>query len=384
MGTTLSIDEQMAARMAAQYAEQMGTVIPSAAPVIPPPVAPVVEAPIVPPVATPDPVVIDPVVSPVVNVVESPALEPVKVKSFDEEFAERFKGKTVADVEQALTPKEFFANDKIKHLNELASKGVDVTSKEFLELQSLDVDKLDKVDDILFEAWKRGEEGKGLSDKTIKFEINKKYNVNEWIDKEDSELTDEDYANREKMSRDGNLKLEWLKAYKNERVLEKQVDPSVSMALAQEATTRQNNWEGFVDSDLVNKITKMSSPISYKDETGKVVESEFNFEISEQDRKEVGQIMKQLTKDSDTFFNQFKDDKGSPNHNALFTMMLKARNYDKAVALASSDGAERRALAIERASKNTNFTQASSGAPVAKVLTMQEALAEGIKNMKIY
>ena len=369
----MTVEEQISAQLAAEYAELNGAVTPPAAPVAPVVIPPVVE-PIVPVTPPAEPVIVTPV-----NVVEPPIVDVPKVRSFDEEFADRFKGKTVADIEAALTPKEVFANEKIKHLNDLAAKGIDVTSKEFLELQSLDIDKAD----TLFEQWKRTDAGKGLSDATIKHEINKKYNVDEWASKEDSELTLDDRANKEKMLRDMNFSKEWLISKKNESALEKQIDPAVSAALARDIEASQSNWEKVVDSDLVNKITKLSSPISYKDETGKVVESQFNLEVSEQDRKEVGEIMKQLTKDQNAFFKQFQDEKGNQRHDSLFTMMLKAKNYDKAVALANSEGAEKRALAIEKESKNTNFVPSESKSLEKPVLTVVDAQKEAIKNMNM-
>lgn len=341
------------------------------------------------PAATPEstPTPPEPTPTPVPAATPEPTPEPAPapvVKSFEEELFEKTGGKykSYAEIEQALTPKEIFANDKIKHLNELAAKGVDVTSKEFLELQSLDIDKMEKVDDILFEKWKRGEEGKGLSDKTIRYEINKKYNVEGWIDKEDSELTDDDVANREKMSRDAGLSKQWLTNYKNERVLEKQVDPAVSAAMAKEVELSNQNWDKFVESDLVSKIAKLSSPISYKDETGKTVESEFNFDVPEPIKQRAAELMKQLPRDPNAFFNQFKDEKGNQKPDSLYAMIIKAETADLRAAMAYSQGAEQRAVVIEKSAKNTNFTPAPAES-VVQTLTKEQAIAKGfVENYK--
>ena len=377
MATEQETQAMMSAAMAASYAEQMGSQT------TPEVVTPLVATPIVAEVVTPlvvTPEVVAPeVVTPEVIPTET-VVTPV-TKTWEETLFEKSGGKfkSLEDIDLALTPKEVFANEKIKHLNELASKGIDVTSKEFLELQSLDVDKITKVEDVIYEKWKRGEEGKGLSESTIRYEINKKYNVDEWASKEDDEYTLDDKANMEKMARDGQLSKEWLSNYKNERVLEKAVDPKVSEALAEETKQFQNNWEKYVDSDLVNKVAKLSSPISYKDETGKVVESQFSFDVSEQDRAEAGNLMKRLTQDQNAFFNQFRDDKGNQNHEALISMVVKARNYDKAVAMSYTAGAEQRAIAIEKASKNTNFTPAATGGQTQQFATMEEAQADAIR-----
>jgi len=341
------------------------------------------------PAATPEPTPATPAPEPTPTPAATPEPTPEPkpeptptpvVKSFEEELFEKTGGKykTYAELESALTPKEVFANEKIKHLNELAAKGVDVTSKEFLELQSLDIDKMDKVDDILFEKWKRGEEGKGLSDKTIRYEINKKYNVNEWIEKEDSELTEDDIANREKMSRDAGLSKEWLTNYKNERVLEKQVDPSVSAAMAKETETKLQNWDKFVDSDLISKVNKLSSPISYKDETGAVVTSDLDYEIPKQVIEKYGSVMKNLPRDPNAIFGLFKDAKGNDDPIALFKALVKSETADERVAMAYSQGAEKRAVVIEKNAKNTNFTPAPAGS-VVQTLTKEQAIIKALR-----
>ncbi len=367
--------DPIAQSIADQYKTQMGGT-PPAAPTAPvtPPIVPAVEPivppkePVTPPATPPAEPIIPPVVPPViVN----------EVKSFEDELKERSKGKynKWEEVETELTPKELkFANDKIKRFNELAEKGVDVTSKEFLELQGLDVEKADS----LFEKWKRSDEGKGLSDATIKHEINKKYNVEEWADKDEADLTLDDKANKEKMLRDINLSKDWLTNYKNERVLEKQVDPKVAEALAEDNRVQLNNWDKFVDTDLVNKITKLSVPISYKDETGKMVESSVDYNVSADDAKYVSDLMKQLPRDSNAFFNQFKDDKGNQNHEALIRMVLRDRGYDKAMAESYSKGAEQRALVIEKASKNTNFAATPTGGE-PPVLSQKEAWEKSVR-----
>jgi hypothetical protein len=303
-------------------------------------------------------------------------VEPV-VKSFEEQLAEKSNGKykSWAEMEADLTPKELkFANEKIKRFNELAEKGVDVTSKEFLELQSLDVDK----SNTLLEQWKRTDLGMGLSEETIKHEINKKYNVDEWSAKDEADLTLDDRANKEKMLRDINLSKDWLTNYKNERVLEKQVDPKIAEAMAEDDRVRLNNWDKFVDSDLVNKVTKLSVPISYKDETGKVVESSVDYSIPAEDAKYVSDLMKQLPRDPNAFFNQFKDDKGAQNHEALIRMVLRDRGYDKAMAESYSKGAEQRALVIEKSNKNTNFAATPAGGQ-APILSQEEAWTKSVQ-----
>ncbi len=373
---SLTVDQKIAAQMSADYAAHVGVVTS-------PPVVAQVETP-EPIVATPEPVIAA-VVEPVVIAATEPVIDTPPAKSFEEYLEERSGGKYKKweDIELELTPKQIFANDKIKHLNDLAAKGVDVTSREFLELQSLDFDKMDKVEDVLFEKWKRGEEGKGLSEKTIRYDINKKYNVSEWVDKEAHELTDDDVANKEKMVRDFNESKSWLTNYKNERILEKQVDPSEAQAVAEAQREQLQNWDKFVDSNVVSKITKLSTPISYKDEADKVIEAVIDFPVSAKSLQEVGEMMKQLPRNSNAFFDQFKKDDGSRDHEAFALMMLKAKSFDEARALSYSAGAEQRALVIEKASKNSDFKPAESKGQGKVFATAQEALNDAIKNMKV-
>lgn len=377
-----TIEEQIAAELQKQHGGEVKTETPV--------VETKVETPVV-ETKTETPVVTEAVIeTPVVETkVEAPVIEtkvePVVVKSFEEQLKERSKGKFEKweDIEAGLTPKEVFANEKIKHLNDLAAKGIDVTSREFLELQSIDFEKINRTDDILFEKWKRSDEGRGLPDDVIRHEINKKYNVDAWIDKDDADLTVDDKANQAKMLRDAGESKQWLVNYKNERVLEKQVDPKVQEAMAEEQKATLAKWEKYVESDLLNKITKYTTPI-VKD--GKTV-GEFNYDISDQDKAEVGAIVKGLPKDTNVFFNQFfktgEDGKVKRDDVALIDMMLKARNYDKAVALAYSDGAAKEALRIEKESKNTNFKPNETGAPVKVHTSVNDALAEQVNKMKI-
>ncbi|MES3018142.1 MAG: hypothetical protein V4721_10195 [Bacteroidota bacterium] len=321
-----------------------------------------------------------------VEKVETPAAKvetpEAKVKSFDEELFEKTGGKfkSVAEIETLMNaPKTEFANEKIAHLNELAAKGIDVTSREFLDLQSKDFAKMENADEILYEKWMI-QEGKGLSAKTIMHEINKKYNVDEWRDKAPEDLTADDIANQEKMLRDKDDAKAFLINYKNERVLEKAVDPTVLKALADKQEQDQNTWEKFVDSDLVNKITKFNVPVNDKGDS-------FEYEVSEQDSKEVGEIMKALTKDPMVFFGQFleKDDSGkvSQNHAALVKMMLKGKNFDKAVSLSYAEGVAKEALRAEKEAKNTNFAVVETGVANPTFATPQEALADAFGKQKM-
>jgi len=161
---------------------------------------------------------------------------------------------------------------------------------------------------------------------------------------------------------------------------EKQPDPKALEAMAKEAEIMHNNWEKFVDSDLVNKITKFNVPVNDKGET-------FDFDISEQDRKEVGDIMKALPKDTNAFFGQFveTDENGNQKSNpaALYQLILKGKNFEKAIALASKDAASKEALRLEKEAKNTNFAPGQAAGEAKVYATIQEAQAAAVQAKKL-
>jgi len=127
--------------------------------------------------------------------VEEPAkVEPVPQKSFEEELLARFdnKFKSVDEIKSLLeTPQVEFADENIAHWNELAKKGIKI-DKEFLELQAKDYEGMDDPIVIQMEAMRIKPEYKGLSDKTLEIQLNKQYNLAEWIEKEDADFTDDD------------------------------------------------------------------------------------------------------------------------------------------------------------------------------------------------
>lgn len=307
-----------------------------------------------------------------------------KVAITDEQFEkyleEKTKGKykKFEEVENVLnTPKEEL-DEEIKHWNDLKKKGIKI-DKEFLELQAIDFDKIEAVDDIIFEKWKRSEEGKGLSEKAIRTLINKKYNVDEWREKDDSELTEDDRLNQELMLRDKDDSKNWLKQYKADRTLAKEVDPKIAEGEKAMALAYQQDWEKDAESSI-KEITKLSSSLN-KDES-------FDFEISEQDRKEVLGIVNLLTKDATVPFSQFietdKDGNKKVNKGGIALMLLKAKNYDKAVALSASDATAKERLRIEKEHKGIDFTPSEKGTQTTKVYkSLAEAQAASIKEAKI-
>lgn len=315
------------------------------------------------------------------SIVEPVKTEPVSISEEEfEKYLEKKTGKKFNDIEALInTPKTEFANEKVKHLNDLAAKGVDVTSKEFLELQAIDFDKIDAVDDLLYEKMKRSEEGNGLSEKAIRALINKKYNVDEWREKSEDELTEDDKLNQELMLRDKDLSKEWLKKYKEERTLAQVPDPKVAEAKIESDRLFFENWEKDAENSI-KEITKLSTKLNEKES--------FDFEIPVEDRKRILGVVNLLAKDASVPFSQFikQDDKGniSVNKGGIALMLFKAENYDKAVALSASDATNKERLRIEKEYKGIDFKPTEKGTQTTPVYkTLQEAHAASIKNTKV-
>ncbi len=328
-----------------------------------------------------------PVTAPIIEI-PSVATPEVKIKTFDEEFSEKFDGKykSVDEIKAALnTPKEEFADENIKHWNDLVKKGVKL-DREFFELQSLDVDNMDDPTEVLLETMKRKDETKGLSDRTLQLQLNKKYNLEEWIDKDDVDLTEDDLANREIMVRDAQNDKRWLKEFKKERTLVKPVDETVIAQQRDEAIARQQSFEKVVD-EIAAKAKSLSTIIDI-DGTKKET---FEYKIPEADSKEFVGVMKLLTKDVGVLFNQFteKDGQGNPqiNHQKVLEMFYKNRNYEPAIRAAFKEGMAYGAKTEIKEIKNINFTQpdgrtADDSTPKTEKEAMQQEMKK--RGVKVY
>jgi 2-polyprenyl-3-methyl-5-hydroxy-6-metoxy-1,4-benzoquinol methylase len=309
---------------------------------------------------------------------EEAAKKVIKVKSFDEEFSERFEGKYKSpdEIKAILNaPKIEFADDEVKHWNELKKSGIKL-DKEFFELQALNLDGDAKGDIdpqfVLLEAMKRKDEGKGLPEKTLQHLINKKYNFNEWSEKDEAELTDDDLSNRAIMMRDAQNDLGWLKNYKTERTFVKPVDENAVRLQNENREASYKQFDAIVDAEVIAKVTNLSTIID--DKTGE----KFDYKISEADGKEFGNLMKNLARGTSNLFDQFAytDDKGAKqyNHQKVFEMLIRNKNYDQAIKNAYNDG---KALGAKKEIidlKNTSFKQPDGKIVDAEPKTEQEAM----------
>lgn len=307
--------------------------------------------------------------------------ESVKVKTFEEELTERFEGKykNADELKAALnTPKEEFADDEVKHWNELKKKGVKL-DKEFFELQSKDFESMTDPFDVSIEAMKLKPENKNLSAKTLQVQLNKKYNLSEWIDKDEVDLTEEDVANKEIFMRDAQADKDWLINYKKERTFVPQEDPEKIKKQSEMKAANLKNWETFVDTELTAKVKKLSTVIDDKSGVN------FDYEVSSGDAEEASKIMKTLPDRIDAIFDQFTsvDDKGVKqiNHHKVFEMIVKNKNYDQAVKNAYRDGlAEGAKKEIKENVKNIDFTQKDSKSiPNGEPISREDAIRKAIR-----
>lgn len=283
--------------------------------------------------------------------------ETVPAKSFEELLAEKSAGKFKSweEIEAiANKPNDEFANDDVKNWNELVKKGVKLDA-EFFELQSKDFGKMDDPLEIRMEAMKRQPEFEGLSPKTIELQLDKKYNLSEWINKDEEDYTDEDRANQEILVRDAWKDREWLVNFKNERIFAKEPDPNQEKQRVEAESLAQENWERFVDEELANKTQKLSTKIDDKESV--------DFEVSDADRKYAADMMKSMTKDIKVFWDQFADKDGKINQKAVYEMILFNKNRDNIIKVAHQNaiakGKESEIKAIKNTAFEPNATQAS-------------------------
>ena len=303
----------------------------------------------------------------------------LNTKPFEELLAEKSGGKFKSwdEIEKVVSaPKVEFADPTIARLNELASKGVKI-DREIPELQSKDYSTWTNPEEVSLEAMRLKPEYKGLSQSTLEYELNKKYSIDDWRDKDEADYTVEDKANVERFTRDAMNDREWLKNYRDERLLFREPSQDEIKANQDKASAAQAKWESYVDSDLSGKITGFSTII---DEGSKEA---FDFSISESDRRDVANLMKSLTKDPNAMFNQFAEVDGNGNkqinHRKVYEMLVKSRNYDNAVKNAYNQGKAVGAKNFVKDDlKNINFTPSGgntgNGAPQSEAEAIAMAM----------
>lgn len=281
-------------------------------------------------------------------------------------------------------PKVEFKNALLNRLYELDQRDVPIDT----DLLTLQVKNYDKMDDVQIkkEAMRLKEENRNLSDAALEAKLHKEYAYNDWKDKPKEELTPEDEANMEIFFSDAKIDKAALLKMKEERLLLKQpTADEVAKAQSDVETRKANNqkakqeWERNVDDVIAVKSSKLEVPVEYKDVEGKLITDNFVFEYPKEDIKLMSDIMKQMPVSGESFWNQFKDDKGNINHNEVFETILLKKNLPNIIANAKRDG-----IAIGQAmevaiKKNINMKPADGTPPPNVAKTEADRMKEGLQ-----
>lgn len=317
--------------------------------------------------------------TPIVEAITTETTETTSIitKSFEDELAERFEGKykTLDELKADLAPKPSeFANDYIAKLNELAKQGVEFND-EFWALQSKDFKSMTNPDVILLEAMRLNPDYKDWTDRELKLELDDKYKRKEWADEGD-EPTDTEILARKRLARDAEAaRNELIKKQESHSV--KQPKPTAEQIAAanKAAAEAQAKWESFVDNDVLSKGTKLSTIID--DKTNEV----FEYAISDSDKKEIGNIMKQLPNNIDAFWNEFKTANGEFDYKQIYDLLALKRNKENLIKIVAQNYRAKGAEAEVKNLKNINFK--SDGTQVVTTKTVAEKNSEAaIKAMQ--
>lgn len=293
-------------------------------------------------------------------------------KSWEEQFSEKTKGKfkTWEEVESILNaPKEEY-DEEIKALAELKKSGVKFDN-DFWELKTKDYDKLKDPIDILKESMKWKPEYKGWSNDEIEYEIKQKYKQAEWS-AEGEEPNELQVMMSKRMFRDSENDKQWLIEKKNALLTTKKPDPQAEQLALDQALQNQKNWEKFVDEEVAAKTSKLSVKLDEKES--------FDYEVSDSDKKEAANLMKQMPKDISVFWNLFKDGDGKLDHKKVYDMILWNKNKDNIVKIAHKTAVNKGAEGEHKIIKNTSF-QANSSTSSQKADWRIAAGEEVLKNL---
>lgn len=310
---------------------------------------------------------------------------PPAAKTFEEELAERFDGKfkTIDELKAIVNAPKEELDDDIKHFQALKKSGVKL-DEEFFKLQSLNVDAMTDPEEILLETMRRSPEYQGVSDRTLRSLINKKYGINNWVnklvDEGEESLTEDELADKEIMERDALNGLDALKKLKQERAFINPANEEKRKADEDNFKLRVADFEKFVDDKLVSGVTSLNTEIQIDKDT----KENYEYKISETVRNDVGNVMKLAAVDLSVLVNQFaeKDAEGKVNINnrRVYEMLVKSKTYDEAVANAFKDGmAQGQKGFVKNDLKNASFKAGDSQVGSTIAQTEEEAIALAMK-----
>lgn len=295
--------------------------------------------------------------------------EQVPTKSFDELLAETSGGKFKSwkDIEEALQPKEVFADEEIKTLNELRKQGVKF-DKEFWDLQSKDFANMKDPDELLKESMRRKPEYAGWTERELQLEIDDKYRRKDWSD-EGEEPNETEILNSKRLLRDAELAKQELIKLKESMTIVKQPDTKAIEAQQKALAQQKQEFEKFVDAEIVGKTSKLTTILDEK------TNEAFDFIVTDADKADAAKMLKELYTNANAFWNQFIDAEGKVDYKSIYEMLLWNKGRSTAFKAIYQDAKAKGAEAEIKALKNTNFK--AEGKPATQ--PKGDPLAEGLR-----
>ena len=260
---------------------------------------------------------------------------------------EKSKGKFTKweDVESTLnTPKEEFADDLVKQINEYRKTGGKF-DKEWLRLQSTDYNSIKNPSELLAEKLKLEEPG--ITDIEVKLAIEERYRLSDWEEGDDSDLAQ---AMQSKITREADAARKWL-IENQEKTSFKPKEVSAEAKQAMEDANKQalDKWSNTVK-ESVTSIEKL--PIKIADDFT------VDYVMSNEDKAFMEQIGTQMFSNALAPFQSFIDAKDPSiiNVKGMMEFIAKGKMFDSAMKLVAEQAEARGKKAIVIDQKNIDFT----------------------------
>lgn len=259
---------------------------------------------------------------------------PEKPKTLNELIKDATKG-TFADIDTLLNKAneskgDVFANDQIKHLNELATKGVDLA--DIFRYQSLDIDKLDPSDLEQAKELIKHElrfTHPGITEKELEYEMKFNYQL-----ELKSETYDDDGEEKTRVTNTDEVEASKLKLMRNARVAkenlivkQKEAElPKANGGMSQKDKDElQTKWGAKVEDNLKD-VTKVDFKIGNKGE------ETFTYEIENIEK------LKNTMSEPDRFLSRYKKPDGQTDMAKFQQDMLAVSEMDNIVKSAFEQG----------------------------------------------
>lgn len=302
----------------------------------------------------------------------------IKQPTFEELLAEKTgnKYKNWEELEEILSkPTEKvqdFADEQVAKINEYIKQGGSLD--DWMATQSIDFKSLNHAEKL---AYKMRLDDPEISDEEVELELRLKYGFDQWKDDEseydDGKEPEIVRLNKLKFERDAAKAEKALLEHQAKWSVPKKKDTPVAPQLDPKA---HENWNNTVDETL-KSIEKIPIKISDKDT--------FEYVLEPSDKKEINKLTKQLYTNVGAMFDEFKDSKSPNGFNikGIVDMFIKAKTYDKAIALAADHARKVGQEGVVKDIKNIDFKSDGQPKGQASVKSLNEQIGEAIlKNNK--